>query len=150
MKILRKKYVGYPNAQKPPFVLKGDHLAAMTFWHGELMNNWANDWVDYWTEGEGEFVTSAREETGTLQSLTFLENAGKVDAQRVLVLRTASNFSMPPPGVNPAVNLSGEKKRGYSAFIPSLEAAYDVGSKAIREIIANWDVYRTELPKPKN
>ena len=150
MKILRKKYVGYPNAQKPPFVLKGDHLAAMTFWHGELMNNWANDWVDYWTEGEGEFVTSAMEETGTLQSLTFLENAGKVDAQRVLVLRTASNFSMPPPGVNPAVNLSGEKKRGYSAFIPSLEAAYDVGSKAIREIIANWDVYRTELPKPKN
>lgn len=150
MKILRKKYIGYPNAQKPPFVLKGDHLAAMTFWHGELMNNWANDWVDYWTEGEGEFVTSAMEETGTLQSLTFLEKAGKVDTQRVLVLRTASNFSMPPPGVNAAVNLSGEKKGGYSAFIPSLEAAYDVGSKAVREIIAKWDTYRTELPKPAN
>ncbi|MEM9160306.1 MAG: hypothetical protein AAGB46_14775, partial [Verrucomicrobiota bacterium] len=148
MRALRKKYKGYPNAQKSPFVLKGDQLAAMTFWHGELMNNWANDWVDYWTEGQGEFVTSAMEETGTLQSLTFLDNAGKVDVQRVLVLRTASNFSMQPPGMTAVENLSGEKKGGYSAFIPSLDAAYDVGSKAIREIVANWETYQEELPKP--
>lgn len=149
MKALRKKYKGFPNAQKPPFVLKGDQLAAMTFWHGELMNNWANDWVKYWSEGKGEFVTSAMEETGTLQSLTFLDNAGKVDVSKVLVLRTASNFSMPYPGIGAAENLSGEKKGGYSAFLPSLEAAYDVGSKVIREIVANWKTYKYELPKPE-
>ncbi len=34
-----KLYAGYPNAQRPPFVLKGGHIAAMTFWHGALMNN---------------------------------------------------------------------------------------------------------------
>lgn len=146
MKALRERYVGYPNAQKPPFVLKGDQLAAMTFWHGKLMNDWANDWVDYWSEGEGEFVTSAMEETGTMQSLTFLSNAGKVDLQRVLVLRTASNFSMPYPGIGAVENLAGEKKGGYSAFIPSLEAAFDVGSAVIRELIENWDTYQTQLP----
>lgn len=148
MKAMRKKYKGYPKAQKPPSVIKGDQLAAMTFWHGEMMNNWANDWVDYWTEGEGNFVTSAMEETGTMQSLTFLANAGKVDIERVLVLRTASNFSMQPPGVTAAENLSGEKKGGYSAFIPSLNAAYDVGSTVIREIVGNWDRYQSELPRP--
>ncbi|MCH6258907.1 purine nucleoside permease [Puniceicoccaceae bacterium K14] len=146
MKALRSRYKGFPNAQKPPFVLKGDQLAAMTFWHGELMNDWANDWVDYWSEGQGEFVTSAMEETGTMQSLTFLKKAGKVDTDRVLVLRTASNFSMPYPGIGAAENLSGEKKGGYSAFIPSLEAAYDVGSKVIREIVGNWETYQSSLP----
>lgn len=149
MKALRERYEGFPNAQKPPFVLKGDQLAAMTFWHGELMNDWANDWVAYWSEGEGEFVTSAMEETGTMQSLTFLANAKKVDISKVLVLRTASNFSMPYPGIGAAENLSGEKKGGYSAFLPSLDAAFDVGSAVIRELVGNWDQYKSELPKPE-
>ncbi|WP_309024914.1 purine nucleoside permease [Pelagicoccus sp. SDUM812002] len=148
MKAMRKKYTGYPKAQKPPSVIKGDQLAAMTFWHGKMMNDWANDWVSYWTEGQGNFVTSAMEETGTMQSLTFLANAGKVNIDRVLVLRTASNFAMQPPGVTAAENLSGEKKGGYSAFVPSLDAAYDVGSTVIRELVGNWDRYQSELPKP--
>ena len=29
----RARYKGFPMAQRPPFVLKGDQLAAMTFWH---------------------------------------------------------------------------------------------------------------------
>jgi purine nucleoside permease len=72
----RALYTEHPNAQRPPFVLKGDHLAAMTFWHGEILNSWANDWVDYWSDGNGEFVTSAMEDTGTMQALTWLTRAG--------------------------------------------------------------------------
>ncbi|MEQ8514490.1 MAG: purine nucleoside permease, partial [Chromatocurvus sp.] len=75
----RALYTGHPNAQKPPFVLKGDHLAALTFWHGKILNDWANDWVDYWTDGKGEFVSSAMEDTGTLQAITYLDNAGRAD-----------------------------------------------------------------------
>ncbi len=26
---------------KPPTVMKGDTLSAMTFWHGDLLNDWA-------------------------------------------------------------------------------------------------------------
>ena len=29
---------GYPNAQKPPFVLIGDSFASDSYWHGKLMN----------------------------------------------------------------------------------------------------------------
>ena len=81
----RKLYVKHPVGQKKPFVLKGDQLAAMTFWHGKVMNDWANEWTDYWTQGKGEFVSSAMEDTGTYQSLTYLHNAGKVDKNRVMV-----------------------------------------------------------------
>jgi purine nucleoside permease len=58
----RSHFTGYPNAQKPPFVLKGDNLAGMTFWHGKILNEWANRWVEYWTDGKGQFVTSAMED----------------------------------------------------------------------------------------
>ncbi len=148
---LRELYKEYPNAQKPPFVLKGDQLAAMTYWHGELMNQWANDWVSYWSKGEGNFVTSAMEDTGTLQALTFLDNAGRVDVNRVLVLRTASNYTMQYKGITAAESLSGEKLKGkgYTAYIPSLDAAYQVGSVVVNELVDNWEEYERILPEAK-
>jgi purine nucleoside permease len=144
---LRAKYTEHPNARKPPFVLKGDHLAALTFWHGNILNNWANDWVDYWTEGKGEFVSSAMEDTGTMQAMTFLDNAGRADRDRVMVLRTASNYTMPPPGVTAAQNLLSENE-GYTGLDAALESAYRVGSRVIDEILANWDQYQHRTPVP--
>lgn len=134
-RVLREKYAGYPVAQKPPFVLIGDQLAAMTYWHGRLLNDWANDWVHYWTGGKGDFVTSAMEDTGTLQSLTFLDNAGRADVDRVLVLRTASNYTMQHGGITAQQSLTGEDKGKYSAYIPSLENAYRVGMVVVEELI---------------
>ncbi|HEY1342057.1 MAG TPA: purine nucleoside permease, partial [Bryobacteraceae bacterium] len=32
------------NARRPAFVLKSDTLSSMTFWHGKLMSDWANEW----------------------------------------------------------------------------------------------------------
>ncbi|TCO78602.1 purine nucleoside permease [Chromatocurvus halotolerans] len=141
----RALYTEHPNAQRPPFVLKGDHLAALTFWHGEILNNWANDWVDYWTDGEGEFVSSAMEDTGTLQAITYLDNAGRADRDRVMVLRTASNYTMPPPGVTAAENLLAENE-GYAGLDASLESAYLVGSRVIDTLLENWETYRERTP----
>lgn len=141
IKGFRALYAGFPNAQKPPFVLKGDQLAAMTYWHGEKLNQWANDWTSYWTKGAGNFVTSAMEDTGSLQSLTFLAKANKVNLDRVMVLRAASNYTMQYPGISAAQSLAGEKLRdkGYTAYLPALESAYIVGSKVVNEILDNWD-----------
>ena len=148
MKTSRARYTDQPNARKQPFVLKGDNLASSTFWHGKLLNEWANDWVKYWTEGKGNYVTTAMEDTGTLQSLTNLSHAGKVDLHRVMVLRTASNFDSPPPGRTAAENLAEENSGLYSAYIPSLEAAYRVGSKVVHEITTHWDLYEKTPPTP--
>lgn len=147
LKESREVYTNHPNARKPPFVLKGDQLAAMTFWHGEIMNDWANKWVDYWTEGKGEFVTSAMEDTGTFLSLSFLHNIGKVDKNRVMVLRTGSNYSMPPPGVTAVESLLAENE-GYAGLDAALESAYIVGTAVLDEILGNWDVYKDKIPTP--
>lgn len=142
----RAAYAGYPEAQKPPFVLKGDNLAAMTFWHGKLMNDWAGDWVAFWTRGKGQFVTSAMEETGTLQSLTYLTRIGRADKDRVLVLRGASNYTMPPPGVDAATNLLRENQ-GYAGMTAALEGLYQAGSVVVDELLAHWPRYRAAPPK---
>lgn len=146
----RALYTGFPKAQRPPVVMKGDTLSSMTYWHGKLLSQWANDWVKYFSDGTGNYVTTAMEDTGTLQALTFLDRAKRVDVKRVLVLRTASNFDQQPPGGDAAESLSGEKLGpGYSAYLPALEAAHRVGSVVVHELVKNWATYEKTPPAAK-
>jgi purine nucleoside permease len=140
--------VGYPNALRPPFVLKGDNLASMNYWHGKRMNDWAEAWVRYYTGGSGTYATSAMEDTGTAQALAWLARAGRADARRLLVLRTASNYDMQWPGATAAESLSGESlSKGYSAYLPSLEAAYQVGSRVVHALVGGWSAYEKVPPR---
>ena len=142
----RREAFASPQAKRAPFVMKGDTLSSGTFWHGKLLSEWANDWVSYHTAGKGNYVTCAMEDTGTLQSLTFLSQAGKVDLRRVLVLRTASNFDQPRPGQTAAESLAETKIGKYSAYLPSLESAFRVGRVVVDELVAKWPVYRDRIP----
>ena len=142
----RAHFTDYPNALQPPTVLIGSTLSASTYWHGKLLNEWANDWIAYYTEGRGNYMTTAMEDTGTLRALTNLTRAGRADVNRVLVLRTASNFDSQPPGVTAAESLGGEKVGHYSAYIPSLEAAHAVGSRVVHALVAGWAKYESTPP----
>jgi purine nucleoside permease len=142
----RAPFAGMPAAQGRPRVMTGDNLAAMTFWHGAKMTDWAHDWVDFWTGGKGVFVTSAMEETGTFQSIEYLSRIGRADRNRVMVLRGASNFTMPPPGVAPADYLLRENQN-YSGMRASLEALYTVGGKVVDALLADWPRYAKAPPK---
>lgn len=135
------------NAKRPPFVLKGDEISSSTFWHGAMLNQWANDWVRYHTGGRGNYVTTAMEDTGTLDSLTYLARAGKVDLNRVMVLRTASDFDQPVPGKTPAESLAANSARQYTGFMSALESAWRVGHVVVAELVKNWATYRNQIPK---
>jgi purine nucleoside permease len=149
LKERRAAYTGFPNAQRPPFVLKGDTLSSETFWHGKLMNEWANAWVSYHTSGKGQYVTTAMEDIGTYQSLAWLTRAGKADVRRLLVLRTASNYDMQWPGATAAESMFGEKISHYSGYIPSLESAFQVGNQVVQAILGDWDKFKMEPPAAK-
>lgn len=139
---LRARYVGYPNALKPPSVMIGDTVSTGRFWLGGRFNAWAEGWVDYYTKGAGNFVTSAEEDAGIMQALAFLSQAGKADLKRVLVLRTASNYVMPPPGETVATFLKSEATAGgLSGFNEALNAAYLAASPVVEEISRNWSLY---------
>ena len=145
MKARRMQFDGAA-AHRPPFVLKGDNLSASTFWHGQLMQQWARDWVKYFTGGQGTYAICGMEDTGTLQSLSFLDHAHKVDLSRVLVLRTASNYDVPQHGQTAAESLAGTKIGQYSAYLSSLDTAYRVGHVVVDNIVANWPQTRDHLP----
>ncbi len=133
-------------AQLPPQVMMGDEISSSTYWHGKLFDAWATEWVRYFTDGKGEFVTTAMEDTGTLQSLEMLSKAGRVDWQRILVLRTVSNFDREPRGMSAAESLANQRVGTYSGYLPSLEAAYQVGHRVAGELLDHWRLYRDAPP----
>jgi purine nucleoside permease len=147
MSAFRSRFVNLPNAMKPPFVTRGDTMSASTFWHGSRMNDWANTWTRYFTGGKGNFMVSAMEDSGTMQALTFLNQAGRVDISRVLVLRTVSNYVVEPPGVTAPDSLKSLAGGGYPAFLPSLEAAFSVGDKVVRDLVDHWSEREGTIPR---
>ena len=147
MKERRMQFAG-DAAHRPPFVLRGDNLSASTFWHGKLMNQWARDWVKYQTDGKGTYAICGMEDTGTIQSLTWLARAHKVDIHRVLVLRTASNYDQQRIGLTAAQSLAETKITKYSAYLPSLDTAYRVGHVVVDKLVANWPDDRDRIPTP--
>ena len=146
---LKQIRAGFDGAasQKPPFVTIGDEISSSTFWHGRLMDAWASEWMRYFYEGKGDFATTAMEDTGTLQSLEFLANAGRVDIKRVMVLRTVSNFDQQPRGLTAAQSLARQRIGAYAAYLPSLEAAYRVGHRVVNELLTHWTQYEPTAPE---
>jgi purine nucleoside permease len=146
LKKYRARFAGFPNALRPPFVTRGGEITSSTFWHGSKMEQWAKEWVRYYTAGKGNYVVCGMEDSGTLQSLAFLNQAARVDFERVLVLRTVSNYDREPPGVTAADSLKSLAAGNYSAYLPSLDAAEKVGDKVVREILTHWRERETKLP----
>ena len=140
LKEIRSNFDGAA-ADKPPFVAMGDEVSSSRYWHGKLFDAWAAEWMRYFTRDLGEFFTTAMEDTGTLQSLEYLANAHRVDGQRVMVLRTVSNFDRQPRGMTAAESLATQRIGKYSGYLPSLEAAYTVGHVVVHELITNWPKY---------
>ncbi|HTP32110.1 MAG TPA: purine nucleoside permease [Candidatus Acidoferrales bacterium] len=147
MRTARGRFAGFPNAQRAPFVTRGDTISASTFWHGARMDAWANEWVRYFTGGKGNYMISAMEDTGTMQALTFLAAAGRVDLDRVLVLRTVSNYDREIPGTTPAESLKNLVGGNYPAYLPALDAAQLVGSRVIHYLVQHWAECESRVPR---
>jgi purine nucleoside permease len=62
------------------------------------------------------------------------------------VLRTVSNYDQQPRGLNAADSLARQRIGSYSAYIPSLEAAYTIGHTVVNELLSNWPAYQQAIP----
>ena len=138
----RLRYTNFPKAQGAPRVMMGDALGCIRYWHGETRTEWARDWVKMWTNGKGTFATTSMEAQTFTGSLIHMAEEGRVDFGRVMVLRTASNYCMPPPGEG-ALSTIGDESLGTNA---ALEASYRVGSVVAHELLDHWDRYENTVP----
>ncbi|MBK1859199.1 purine-nucleoside phosphorylase [Cerasicoccus arenae] len=129
----RSEFANYIGAAKAPHVAVGGSLSAARFWHGPHHNEWAEQWVYYWTDGAARFVTSAMEDTGSLHAISQLERMARARLDRVLVLRAGSNFTCPPEGKSAVENLIGENEPNYPGMVAALENVVRVGGAVLRE-----------------
>ena len=142
----RKKFSDYPQAVKPPFVTMGETLSASTYWHGTYMNQWANDWIKLYAGDGKNFMTSNMEDSGTLTALTRLSRTSLVDINRIMVLRTASNFTLAP--TNELSTWSATAPYPDEG-LPAIKSAYQVGSLVVETLVKNWSIYQSTLPELK-
>jgi len=138
----RAGYAGFPNAQRPPFVLMGDTFASDYFWHGKILNQFAEDWVKLYTGGKGTFVMTEMEDSGFMNALERLDRMHRVDLQRVMVLRTGSNYSAERPGHTAVESLTAP----YVGRNIALESAWLCGSTALHWILSHWDKTAAQVP----
>lgn len=138
----RALYAGYPAALAPPHVVYGDTFGSSRYWHGAVMQRWAEDWTKFYTDGAGLCAMTDMEDQGIAAALSRLDGMHRLDFQRVLFLRTGSNFSLPPGGQSASASLVAE----YAGRRPALEAAYRVGSPVVHALLAGWDRYEHQTP----
>jgi purine nucleoside permease len=138
----RAGFTTYPNAMRPPFVLMGDSFASDYFWHGRIMTQFARDWVRLYSGGKGTFAMTNMEDSGFLAALERLNSMHRVDLKRVLVLRTASNFSEPRPGDSPTDSVTD----AHIGTRLAVESAWLVGSTVLHNLLTQWDQDYSHIP----
>jgi purine nucleoside permease len=136
MRALGAKYKGFAKAQAAPVVGVGANIATETFWHGAKMDAWAHRWVQYETDGRARMGTTSMNDSGAMVALYALTKAGRADWNRALLLRTASNFDRQPDGMTAEQSANSEKHAAFTGYEASLEAAYAVGGRVEKAILA--------------
>jgi purine nucleoside permease len=66
----------------------------------------------------------------------------RVDPQRVMVLRSGSNYSEPRPGHTAVESVTAP----YIGTRVALESAWLCGSTVLHQILADWNVTRSKIP----
>jgi len=138
----RAGFTGYPEAQRPPFVMIGDTFASDYYWHGKIMTEYAEDWVKMYTKGKGRFVMTEMEDAGFMEAIERLGRMKRVDPARVMVLRTGSNYSMQRPGHEAVESVTAP----YIGSKLALEAAWLCGSTVLHTLLEHWDTSYAVVP----
>lgn len=133
-------------ARSKPAIVTGATLSAETFWLGARLDSWARHWTDYMTAGRSEFRSTETNDAGTITALSALAQAGHVDPNRIMLLRGASNFDMPPPTVPAAEQLVHEGPQSFAGYQPALDGIFSVGSLVVRQILSDWPRYELQIP----
>jgi purine nucleoside permease len=137
----RQAYAG-AGGPAEPMVGICDTLSSDTYWHGSMIAQSMEKFVDMVTSGEGNYCTTQMEDNATLTALRRGADAGLLDFGRVAVLRTASNFDREAPGQTTIGSLTATS----GGFAIATTNAYRVGSKLTDRIVTDWDAWQSGVP----
>ncbi|MCM2293581.1 purine nucleoside permease [Allorhizobium sp. BGMRC 0089] len=134
----------YPQkaAKEPPKVAICDTVSGDTYWHGSKEAEATARFAALATDGKANYCTTQMEDNASLTALKRGADAGRVDFNRILVLRTASNFDREAPGKTPIQSLTAKS----GGFGPAVTNAYRVGGAFADAVIAGWSEWEKAAP----
>ena len=138
-RIYRAQYLHTEAAANPPSVFAGDTASSDNWFSGPTLGEAFANYTTLVTNGTGRYCMTAQEDNGSLEALLRADLAGRVDFSRVILMRTASDFDRPPPGVSPEQNLLYENSGGLEL---SYDNMYSAGIEIVNDIREHWaDLY---------
>ena len=132
------------SARRPPSVIQCDTLGGDTWWHGHKLGEHARAWSRLLSDGQATYCTTQQEDNATYNALARAAASGRVDLQRLAVLRTGANFDRPYPGQSAYASLTADS----GGFVPATRNLYNVGGLLVRDIVTHWSQWRDGVPAP--
>ncbi|KAE8148880.1 purine nucleoside permease-domain-containing protein [Aspergillus avenaceus] len=145
----RSKYTGdaYTAATKAPSVLECDVATTDVYYSGKLLSEAFDNTTSTWTNGTGQYCTSAQEDNATLEALMRTSLRNLTDFSRIIVMRTASNFDQPHDDESALQHLRYAEAGGFE---PSVKNLYVAGIEVVTGILNGWNSTFAAGVKPTN
>ena len=137
----------YAAAAEGPSVVACDVATSDVYYSGTLLSEAFENTTRIWTNGTGLYCTTAQEDNATLEALLRAAVHNLTDFSRIIVMRTASDFDRPPPGISQIDNLLYVDQGGFE---PAIQNIYLAGIKVVMGILDGWNSTFATGVKPKN
>lgn len=133
--MLREMYESPGN--QPPVVVGCDVTTSDNYFFGTNLGDYYMNYTSLVTNGTANYCSSAQEENATLESMLRLHKYGLVSFDRVIVMRSISNFVRPPLSITDSTDFFLSYDKG--GIDHSLANLFIGGSPIVRDIIDKWD-----------
>lgn len=125
-------------ARSLPGIVKCDILTSDVYFTGNVLGDYFSDFTKLMTNGSASYCASAQEDNASLEAFVRSDKYGLVDFQRIIVMRTISDFTRPPPSLaNNTVKFFTDTDFGGSSA--SFANLVNAGFPIIHDILENWD-----------
>ncbi|KAI4254806.1 MAG: hypothetical protein LQ352_002901 [Teloschistes flavicans] len=139
--------LAYTAGSQPPSVVACDVATSDVYFSGTLLSEAFENTTKLFTNGSGEYCTTAQEDNATLEALLRGAINNLTDFSRIIVLRTASDFDRPYADEADTVNLFYANQGGFE---PAIQNIYLAGVKVVEGILQEWDSTFKKGVKPSN
>ncbi|PSS15265.1 hypothetical protein M430DRAFT_124100 [Amorphotheca resinae ATCC 22711] len=137
----------YAAAVRAPGIITCDTATSDVYFSGELLGEAFENTTTLFTNGSAVYCMTAQEDNATLEAMIRAAIRGTVDFARIILMRTASDFDRPYPGLSDLDNLFYADQGG---FVPAVENIYLAGTPIIHGILRDWDKVFEKGVKPTN
>jgi len=136
-------------ANETPKAIACDTLTSDTYWFGELMDETFTNYTKLMTNGSATYCATQQEDNATLEALMRAAMYGLVDFSRIVVMRSASDFTYNPNYLgNKSVEFFDDVYQGGIAA--SLVNLVYASQPFIADVLENFEEYDSGKYNPDN